>query len=58
MKQFSCGDIVPNCEARFDAETEDEILTLVAVHARDDHGLDPVPDDIVIQVRGHIHDVA
>lgn len=58
MKQFSCGDVVPNCNATFGAETESDLMTLVAVHARDAHHLDPVPDDVVLQVRGSIRDVA
>lgn len=57
MKQFSCGAVVPGCTATFTGETEDEILGQVAVHAREDHGMDEVPDEVVEQVRAKIAEV-
>ena len=56
MKQFSCGAVVPGCDAVFSAPSDDELLGQVAAHARDDHGLDPVPDDVVAQVQANITD--
>lgn len=58
MKQFSCGDVVPGCEARWTAQDDDALLALVAAHARDDHGLAEVPAELVDQVRAHITTVA
>lgn len=58
MKQFACGDVVPGCTAIFQAETEPEILGLVAQHAKADHGLAEVPAALVQQVRSHIAEVA
>ncbi len=57
MKQFSCGAVVPGCTATFSAETEDEILGQVAQHAKDDHGMETVPDEVVAQVREKIETV-
>jgi predicted small metal-binding protein len=57
MKQFSCGAVVPGCTATFTGETEDEILGQVAVHAREDHGMDEVPDEVVEQIRAKIAEV-
>jgi predicted small metal-binding protein len=57
MKEFYCGAVVPDCSTRFRGETEDAILEQVAQHARADHGMDEVPDDVVGQVRANIHDV-
>jgi predicted small metal-binding protein len=57
MKQFSCGAVVPGCTARFSAETDDEILTQVAQHAKEDHGMDDVPDEVVEKVRSEIVEV-
>jgi len=54
MKQFSCGDVVPGCKAVFQAEDEPGVLAQVAVHARNDHGMDSVPDHLVEQIRGWI----
>ena len=54
MKQFSCGDVVPGCSRSFTAHSEQEILTAVAVHAHDDHGMTEIPTSLVEQVRGLI----
>lgn len=56
MKSFWCGAVIPNCEATFEATTEEEILELVAEHSADDHGLDDVPPEIVARVREVIVD--
>ena len=55
MKEFSCGDVVPGCGAKFQGATDDEILKLVAAHARDDHGLTEVSPDLAKAVCDHIH---
>ena len=54
MKKFSCGDVVPSCAARFQASSNVELLAKVAAHARDAHGLDPVPPGLVAEVERHI----
>jgi len=51
MKTFACGAVVPGCTATFTAETEEGILEQVARHAREDHGLAEVPEELVRQVR-------
>lgn len=56
MKSFSCGAVVPNCTAKFAGETEDEILSQVADHARSDHGMTEVPPEVVAQVRANIQE--
>ncbi len=57
MKQFSCGAVVPGCTATFSAETEDELLGQVAEHAKADHGMETVPDEVVEQVKSNIQTV-
>jgi predicted small metal-binding protein len=56
MKEFSCGAVVPGCEAKFEAESEDQILAQVAEHAKADHGMDEVPPEVVGQVRENIRE--
>jgi predicted small metal-binding protein len=54
MKEFRCGEIVPGCGAKFEGRSEEEILEQVAVHAREEHGMDEVPPDVVDNVRARI----
>ena len=54
MKQFSCGDVVPGCSRTFREADDAAVLSAVAVHARDDHGLVEIPDGLVDQVRARI----
>ncbi len=54
MKSFSCGSVVPGCTATFTDTTEDEILTQVALHARNDHGLQELPAELVRRVRERV----
>ncbi|MDA0181465.1 DUF1059 domain-containing protein [Solirubrobacter phytolaccae] len=54
MKSFSCGAVVPGCTATFRGADDGEILAQVAHHARHDHGLTEIPDELVGAVRSHI----
>jgi predicted small metal-binding protein len=54
MKEFKCAVLVPDCWAAFEAETDDEILQQVAVHAREQHGMDEIPPEVVDQIRAAI----
>lgn len=58
MKEFRCATVVPECDARFEAENETAVLAQVALHAHEDHGMEHVPDDLLETVRSHIRDVA
>ena len=54
MKTFTCGAVVAGCTAAFAAETEEEILEQVARHAREEHGMTEVPEELVRQVLANI----
>jgi predicted small metal-binding protein len=54
MKEFSCGDVVPGCKAKFRARSDDELLTQVARHAREDHGIVEISADLVNAVKRNI----
>lgn len=58
MKEFYCGAVVPNCSKRFVAKNEQEILSQVAEHARKDHGMKDVPEEVVSKVRSLIREIA
>ena len=55
MKEISCGDLMPGCTFKAQAETEDELLKKVAAHAKEVHGLDATPE-LVAQVKTKIKD--
>jgi predicted small metal-binding protein len=50
MKEFSCGAVVPGCGRTFTAEDQQGILSAVARHAADDHGMTEIPSSLVDQV--------
>ena len=54
MKTFACGAVVAGCTAAFTADTEEGILEQVARHAREEHGLSEVPEELVRGVRANI----
>jgi predicted small metal-binding protein len=54
MKSFSCGDVVPGCDASWVCDTDDDILVAVAQHAAGAHGLTSVPPELVAKVRAAI----
>jgi predicted small metal-binding protein len=54
MKEFRCGELIPGCEAKFDGETDEQILQQVATHAREEHGMDEVPPEVVDRIRASI----
>jgi predicted small metal-binding protein len=51
VKTFSCGEIVPDCPAVFTGQSYEELLSQVADHAREVHGLLSVPPEVTAAVR-------
>ncbi len=54
MKKFSCGDIVPDCQHDFAADSDDELMAQVRVHAANEHGIAEVPTELESQIRSLI----
>jgi predicted small metal-binding protein len=54
VKEFRCGVLVPGCWATFQGESDEEILRQVFVHARQEHGMDEVPREVVEEIRAGI----
>lgn len=48
-KVLRCRDVGFDCEAVVRAETEEDILNQAVAHAREVHGIQKVPDDVVQQ---------
>jgi predicted small metal-binding protein len=50
-KVVNCRDVGFDCEGVIRAETEEEALKLVAEHAKEVHGMEEVPPEVVEKVR-------
>ena len=57
MKQFKCGDVVPGCQWVTRNEDENQLFAEISSHARDAHGMDEVPQEVVDQIQAVITDV-
>ncbi len=51
MKVFACKNMGMNCNATISAQTEDKLVELVSIHARDVHGMTELPQDIIGKIR-------
>ncbi len=58
MKQFACGSVVTGCHAVFRADDEAGILSQVAVHASQDHGLTEITPELASAVRENVQTIA
>jgi predicted small metal-binding protein len=57
MKQFRCGDVVPGCPHVMRGEREEELFEQISSHAREAHGMDEVPPEVVDTIRSKIVEV-
>lgn len=57
MKQFRCGDVVPGCTWVAQREDDDELFQEIHSHARDAHGMDEVPPEVVDAIQAVITEV-
>ena len=57
MKQFRCGDVVPGCQWVTRSDDDNELFESIKGHARDAHGMDEVPPEVVDQINGVITEV-
>lgn len=55
-KVVRCRDVGFDCEGVVRAETEEEALAQVALHAKEAHGLDTVSPEVVDKVRSVMRD--
>ena len=56
-KSIDCGRVNPasGCEHVIRADSEEELMRLVAKHAREEHGMEPTPE-LVEKVKAHIEE--
>ena len=54
MKTFACGAVVPGCTASFTADTVESLLEQVARHAREDHDLPELSDELIREILANV----
>ena len=57
MKQFKCGDVVLGCEWVTRSDDDEELFAEISSHARDAHGMDEVPPEVVDKIHAVITEV-
>jgi predicted small metal-binding protein len=57
VKEFRCGDVVLGCEWVARNDDENELLAEISSHAREAHGMDEVPPEVVDQIHAVITEV-
>ena len=55
-KEMRCGDVVPGCDYVVRGDTEEEVLAGAAAHAKQDHDMSSIPDEILAKVKSAIHE--
>lgn len=56
VKELVCRDIGFDCDAVVQADSEEEVMTQAAAHAREVHGLEQIDDQTAERIRAQIHD--
>jgi predicted small metal-binding protein len=57
MKQFKCGDVVLGCEWVTRNDDDEQLFRDITSHARDAHGMDEVPPEVVEEIQKVITEV-
>ncbi len=55
-KVLRCSDVGFDCEGVIRAETEEEVLKKAAEHAKSEHNLEEISDEVVEKIRAAIQD--
>ena len=55
-RKIACNDFMPGCTYKAEAENEQELLTQVAQHAAQTHGITDITPEILQKVRAVIRE--
>lgn len=55
--QLTCGDVMPGCPTTFSHESRDALLSAVAGHASEAHGIHEITPELQATVGSHVHQV-
>jgi len=56
-KSISCADVGADCGWSTTAETEEELMSKVAQHAKEEHKDMDVTPDVVAKIKSHIKEI-
>ena len=56
-KKFSCGDVMSGCGWSATAQDEGELFKEIAEHAKNDHNISSIPDEVIQKVKSKIQNV-
>ncbi len=52
--KLACGDVMPGCAARFETTDRDQLLSQVASHASEAHGITTITPSVLEAVESRI----
>ena len=55
-KVLKCADVAPGCDVEIRGESEDDVLQKAAEHAREEHNIDGISDEMLSKIKGAIRD--
>jgi predicted small metal-binding protein len=55
-KELRCSDLMPGCNYVAEGQNTDEVMQKAAEHARRDHGMGEIPEDVADRARAAIRD--
>lgn len=55
-KVLKCRDVGVDCDFVARGESEQEVLKQTAEHAKQDHGMDGIPPELMAKVKAAVHD--
>lgn len=56
-KKFACGDVVNGCGWSATADDEGGLFAKIAEHAKNEHNMTDIPDEIIQKVKSKIQEV-
>jgi len=56
-KKFACGDVVSGCGWSVTADNENGLFEKISEHAKNEHNMTSIPDEIIQKVKSKIQEV-
>ena len=51
---LACNDVMPGCDATFEADSDDELMAQVAAHASEGHGITDITPEVLSAVKAAV----